>query len=202
MKILHINSSARTEEGGSYTRLYGKKLIKTIEEKSSLTAKIFDRDIALCQQPSFIDKDWISGSQKTSDLTPEEKKSLEESDELIEEFRMIDTMVVGAPMYNYSFPACLKAYFDQLMRANKTLCWHGECPMKGKKAYLICARGGDQYEKGQANSTSNFQTDYLRLIFKSIGFTDDDIHFLFINGTMSTNVDTSHADEFLKNFNT
>lgn len=38
------------------------------------------------------------------------------SDELIVELKAADVVVVGAPMYNFSIPSSLRAWFDQVLR--------------------------------------------------------------------------------------
>ena len=42
------------------------------------------------------------------------------SDALIAELRAADTIVIGAPMYNFSVPTTLRAWFDHVLRAGET----------------------------------------------------------------------------------
>src|SRR5258705_10852429 len=42
------------------------------------------------------------------------------SDELIAELRAADIVVIGAPMYNFSIPTGLRAWFDYVLRAGET----------------------------------------------------------------------------------
>lgn len=42
------------------------------------------------------------------------------SDELIAELQAADTLVIGAPMYNFSIPTGLRAWFDYVLRPGKT----------------------------------------------------------------------------------
>ncbi|EHK55655.1 acyl carrier protein phosphodiesterase [Mesorhizobium alhagi CCNWXJ12-2] len=42
------------------------------------------------------------------------------SDELIDELRAADTIVIGAPMYNFGMASTLKAWFDHVLRAGVT----------------------------------------------------------------------------------
>src|SRR3978361_2055233 len=42
------------------------------------------------------------------------------SDELIAELRTADTIVIGAPMYNFSIPTGLKAWCDYVLGAGET----------------------------------------------------------------------------------
>ncbi|MGA7599442.1 MAG: NAD(P)H-dependent oxidoreductase, partial [Pseudolabrys sp.] len=42
------------------------------------------------------------------------------SDQLIAELRAADTIVIGAPMYNFSIPTGLRAWFDYVLRVGET----------------------------------------------------------------------------------
>jgi FMN-dependent NADH-azoreductase len=42
------------------------------------------------------------------------------SDELISELKSADTVVIGAPMYNFGIASTLKAWFDYVLRAGVT----------------------------------------------------------------------------------
>ncbi|MBM3546251.1 MAG: hypothetical protein FJX54_04825 [Alphaproteobacteria bacterium] len=42
------------------------------------------------------------------------------SDELIAELKAADTIVIGAPMYNFGIASTLKAWFDHVLRAGVT----------------------------------------------------------------------------------
>ena len=42
------------------------------------------------------------------------------SDALIAELQAADTIVIGAPMYNFGLPAALKSWFDYVLRAGAT----------------------------------------------------------------------------------
>jgi FMN-dependent NADH-azoreductase len=40
---------------------------------------------------------------------------------LIQELRAADTIIIGAPMYNFSISSSPKAWIDQIVRIGKTL---------------------------------------------------------------------------------
>jgi FMN-dependent NADH-azoreductase len=44
------------------------------------------------------------------------KKAIKVSDDLIEELKSADAIGIGTPMYNFSVPAILKAWIDQIVR--------------------------------------------------------------------------------------
>ncbi len=95
------------------------------------------------------------------------------SDELIAELRAADTVVIGAPMYNFSIPTGLRAWFDYVLRPGVTFRYTEAGPqglLGGKKVIVIESRGG-LYSEGPAQAM-DFQEPYLRLLLGFIGLTD------------------------------
>jgi FMN-dependent NADH-azoreductase len=95
------------------------------------------------------------------------------SDELIAELRAADTVVIGAPMYNFSIPTGLRAWFDYVLRAGETFSYSEAGPqglLTGKRVIVIESRGG-LYSEGPAQ-VMDFQEPYLRTLLGFIGLTD------------------------------
>lgn len=95
------------------------------------------------------------------------------SDALIAELQAADTIVLGAPMYNFGIASTLKSWFDHVLRAGKTFRYTeagSEGLLKGKRAIVAVARGG-AYVDGPA-SAIDFQEPYLRHLLGFIGITD------------------------------
>lgn len=115
--------------------------------------------------------------------TPETSRSAAQheivsfSDALIGELKSADTVVFAVPMYNFSVPSTLRAYFDHIARANVTFRYTEAGPrglIEGKEAYVFITRGGIY---PQAADT---QTPYLRQFLGFIGITD--VHFVHAEG--------------------
>jgi FMN-dependent NADH-azoreductase len=105
--------------------------------------------------------------------SPDERAARALSDELIAELRAADTVVIGAPMYNFSIPTGLRAWFDHVLRAGQTFRYTEAGPeglLVGKKVIVIESRGG-LYSEGPAQ-TADFQEPYLRHLLGFIGLTD------------------------------
>jgi FMN-dependent NADH-azoreductase len=95
------------------------------------------------------------------------------SDELIAELRSADTIVIGAPMYNFSIPTGLRACFDYVLRAGETFKYSDAGPqglLTGKRVIVIESRGG-LYSEGPAQAI-DFQEPYLRHLLSFIGLSD------------------------------
>jgi len=95
------------------------------------------------------------------------------SDQLIAELRAADTIVIGAPMYNFSIPTGLRAWFDYVLRAGETFSYSETGPrglLGGKRVIVIESRGG-LYSEGPAQAI-DFQEPYLRHLPGFMGLAD------------------------------
>jgi FMN-dependent NADH-azoreductase len=100
------------------------------------------------------------------------------SEELIEELRRADVLVLGLPMYNFGVPSQLKAWYDQVARAGVTFRYTEKGPeglLTGKKAYIFAARGGEYAAGG-----NDWQAQFVRVILGFIGITQ--VEFVFAEG--------------------
>jgi FMN-dependent NADH-azoreductase len=95
------------------------------------------------------------------------------SDELISELKAADTVIIGAPMYNFGIASTLKAWFDYVLRAGITFRYTESGPVglvEGKRAIVIESRGGF-YSDGPANAMDS-QEPHLRTLLGFMGITD------------------------------
>ena len=63
----------------------------------------------------------------------------------IDEFLGADTVVIGAPMYNFTLPSQLKAWIDRILIAGKTFSYTADGPKGlagGKRVIIAVSRGG------------------------------------------------------------
>jgi FMN-dependent NADH-azoreductase len=49
------------------------------------------------------------------------RRPIKVSDDLVAEIKSADHILIGTPMYNFSIPAILKAYIDQIVRSGVTV---------------------------------------------------------------------------------
>lgn len=136
------------------------------------------RDLANPTLPE-LDGEVIGGfNAGDNPLTPHQKETLALSDELIAELKSHDTLIIGAPMYNFNIPTQLKIYFDLVARAGQTFRYTSEGAeglVTGKKAIVISSRGGIH-----ADTPTDLITPYLKLFLGFIGITD--VEFVLAEG--------------------
>ncbi len=90
---------------------------------------------------------------------------------VLDEFLAADTVVIGAPMYNFTLPTQLKAWIDRIVVSGKTFRYTQNGPegLAGAKRVIIAlARGGFYSEGSPAAALEHLET-YLRGVFSFIG---------------------------------
>ncbi|WP_027387442.1 FMN-dependent NADH-azoreductase [Chryseobacterium gregarium] len=167
--ILHIRSSPKTIHSAS--RNLGQKVIEQLREKFP-DSEIKEQDLAIKPIP-HLDETHIEAFFTPSDIrTKAHKNSLLLSDESVRNLQETDIIVIEAPMYNWSIPSTLKAYFDQIARAKITFEYTGQgfLPqglLKDKKAYIVTSSGGI-YSHGELQPY-DFATNYVSFFLNLLG---------------------------------
>jgi FMN-dependent NADH-azoreductase len=159
MSILHIDSSARLTD--SNTRIIGQYLV------NALNTKVLHRDLAVNPMPAISAQD-LMGVHGSSD---EQRDSLHShlalSNQLIQELKDADTLIIGAAMYNFGIPASLKQWIDAICRAGVSFKYGEQGPeglLNIKRAFIITASGGTP-----VGGDMDFVSGYLSLICHFIG---------------------------------
>jgi FMN-dependent NADH-azoreductase len=166
--VLVINSSAARE--GSVSRVLVEETVARILDANPF-AKVVRRDLGETPVPhlTVATLDGVRGTPST----PAELEARALSDALLGELRAADTIVIGAPMYNFGIATTLRSWFDYVLRAGETFSYSAEGPkglLTGKRAVVIESRGG-LYSEGPANAI-DFQEPYLRHLLGFMGLTD------------------------------
>lgn len=166
MNILNINSSSNKENSTSTT--YSQKLIEQLKTQFP-EATVVERHTTYSDLP-FIDQDILGALFVKGERTPEQKQALALSDLLVQEVMEADTIIISAPIYNFSVPASLKAYFDLIARAGLTFAYSENGPvglLQNKKAYIVMTSGGTEID-----SEIDFAGKYIRHFLGFLGITD------------------------------
>jgi FMN-dependent NADH-azoreductase len=180
--ILHIDSSARKQR--SISRALAMQFTDQWQVKYP-TDKFIYRDIGSAP-PNFISEKWIAAvfaSEETR--TVEQDALLALSDILIQEITEAEILIISTPMYNYGMPASLKAWFDQVIRVNKTFTFdlsRGDFPieptMSGKTLVLLTSCGEFGFEIGGVREEMNHLSPHIRSASKYLGV--DEQHEIWV----------------------
>ena len=149
MTVLHIDASINGENSAS--RAISRSIVDqlTIERGG---ADVIYRDLAAEPLPHLTLEAFADSS-------------------VLNEFLAADTIVIGAPMYNFTLPTQLKAWIDRIIIAGQTFRYTENGPeglATGKRVIVALARGGF-YDQGSPASALEHLESYLRGIFNFIG---------------------------------
>lgn len=183
--LLRIDASARTGDSashphGSHTRRLTSRFVARWRAARA-SDLVLERDVGLAP-PGFVTGRWIHAAFTAPNARePWMHEVLAQSDALVDELISADLVVIGVPMYNFSVPAQLKAYIDNIVRVGRTFGFdrtrEGEpyWPLlaeQGKQLVLLSARGDYGYDAGERIAHMNHVEPSLRTAFRYIGITD------------------------------
>ena len=147
MTILHIDSSISGENSAS--RVISRSIVDRLRGPND---KVVTRDLVSEPLPHLT----LDAFADTS---------------VLDEFLAADTVVIGAPMYNFTLPTQLKAWLDRIILAGTTFRYTESGPeglAGGKRVVIGLARGGF-YDAGSPAAALEHLETYLRGVFNFIG---------------------------------
>ena len=147
MTILHIDSSITGESSASRAIS-----ARVLDQLGAEPAQVIRRDLVRDPLPHLT----LDALADTS---------------LLDEFLAADTVVIGAPMYNFTLPTQLKAWLDRILVAGRTFRYTESGPeglAGGKRVVIALARGGF-YDAGSPAAALEHLESYLRGVFNFIG---------------------------------
>lgn len=100
-----------------------------------------------------------------------------QDEHILEEFLAADTIVVGAPMYNFTVPTQLKAWLDRLAVAGRTFAYTAEGPkgLAGDKRVIVALASGGVYDDG---NPFEHNKSYLKAFFNFLGIEPEFVEAL------------------------
>ncbi len=149
MTVLHIDSSINGDNSAS----------------RAISRSIVDQLRALNPRDRVITRDLVA------EPLPHLTLASFNDQEVLDEFLAADTVVIGAPMYNFTLPTQLKAWLDRILIAGKTFRYTADGPeglAGGKRVIVALARGGI-YDAGSPAAALEHLETYLRGVFNFIG---------------------------------
>ena len=161
MKLLHVDSSVLGENSAS--RDLSAAIVARLRAEHP-GAEVTYRDLAAQTLPHF------------TPVLAEGHPCVARNAEILDEFLAADTVVIGAPMYNFTIPTHLKAWLDRVLIAGKTFRYTEKGPqgLAGDKRVIIASSRGGIYSEGPAMAV-DFQENYLKHVLAFIGVHDPEI---------------------------
>jgi FMN-dependent NADH-azoreductase len=193
--VLHLDSSAN-HSGESVTRQLT-ALFASAWQASHGSAGYRYRDLAaspvpllstaFCQLGRRVERHGLVALDKVAALaeSPAEEQEWAMTQPLIQEVRAAGIIVIGAPMYNLSVSALLKAWIDRVtfpggFADSDT----GDSVLSETQVVIAAARGG-AYGPGTPGEGRDFQVPYLRAYFRKQGVPEAGIHVVSADLTIA-----------------
>jgi len=178
MKLLHLDASILGANSAS--RELSAAVVARLVRETAVTAVTY-RDLAAAPL------DHLSGAHLAAGqgVVPESaalQKDIGESQAVLAEFLAADTVVIGAPMYNFTLPTQLKAWIDRIMVAGKTFRYGANGPegLAGDKRVIVVVSRGGFYGPGTPAEAAEHLQTYLRTVFGFMGVKD--VEFIVAEG--------------------
>ncbi|GAN59404.1 FMN-dependent NADH-azoreductase [Acetobacter cibinongensis] len=170
MTLLHIDSSilGTQSTSRSLTAATVKHLTSAAPEQAVTYRDLAESPLGDLSGAEFLA---FQGMEAQDDSA---KQKVARNTKILEEFLAARTVVVGAPMYNFSLPSQLKSWLDRLAVAGKTFRYstNGVEGLAGGKRVIVVSSRGGIYSEGAAAAPLDHQETFLRGFFGFIGITD------------------------------
>lgn len=163
--LLHIDASARVH---SYSKEIGNR-IANAWRAADTEGRYIHRDLAADPVPQ-ITESWTEicdhilehaitdiTRYREAVRTPAQREAWQIVEPLLAELVAADIVLIATPMYNFSIPAALKAWIDQVTFPKMSLA--------GRRFVVAYARGG-AYGPGKPREPYDHQERYLRDFFE------------------------------------
>ena len=178
MKILHIIANPKPlEESASkqVSEAFWDALDKNIEV---ITVDLNENPPPFYSYPIYR-YFWYPVFQPGYEPTDNEKKSVQYALSEGERFNEADILVLTTPMWNFSVPAILKAWMDQVVSPGLTFSMGpgGVSPLHKIKKVIVLAASGGAYEP--RDERDNFSSQ-IKTLFGFIGI--EDVEIAWANG--------------------
>lgn len=164
--ILRIDSSIKGADSVS-RRLTG-RIVERLKAAHP-DATVTERDVS--HGIPAVDGAWLGAVYAPADQRNADQAQIAAlSDRLLDEVRAADILVIGLPVYNFTLPAQLKNWIDQITRRGESFVYTENGPeglLKGKRAIVALSSDGTRM-----GSEVDFASPYLRHMLGFLGITD------------------------------
>ena len=160
-KLLHIDSS-----------VLGSHSVSRQLHQATPDVEVTYRDLSTTPL-SHLSGAHLAAAQGASNPDAALAQEIATGQAVLAEFLAADTVVLGAPMYNFTIPSQLKAWIDRIVIAGQTFKYDAQGPkgLAGDKRVIVAISRGGFYGPGTPAAALEHLESYLRGIFGFIGVT-------------------------------
>jgi FMN-dependent NADH-azoreductase len=177
-KLLHIDSSVLGSH--SVSRQLSAAIVDRLRQATP-GIEITYRDLTATPL-AHLSGAHLAAAQGAANPDTGVAKEIATGQTVLDEFLAADTVVLGAPMYNFTIPSQLKAWIDRIVVAGQTFKYGAQGPqgLAGDKRVIVAISRGGFYGPGTPAAALEHLESYLRGIFGFIGVTR--LEFIFADG--------------------
>lgn len=177
-KLLHIDSSVLGPH--SVSRQLSAAIVDRLC-KATPNLEVTYRDLGSTPL-SHLSGAHLAAAQGASSPSADVAKELATGQAALDEFLAADTVVLGAPMYNFTIPSQLKTWIDRIVIAGKTFKYGAQGPegLAGDKRVIVAISRGGFYGPGAPAAALEHLESYLRGVFGFIGVRE--LEFISADG--------------------
>lgn len=173
--LLRIDSSSR--KTGSHSSALANR-VEAQWLNAHPTGEVRRRHLAF-EPITIISQETIAGFYASPEAMIDDPRAATAlSDRLIAELQAADTLLIAAPIYNFSVPAALKAWIDQITRIDRIFAYRDGAfagLLNIRRAIVACAYGAEGYLDGGPFSAADFLEPYLRFLLSFLGIESIEI---------------------------
>ncbi|SEN23039.1 FMN-dependent NADH-azoreductase [Pseudomonas sp. ok272] len=168
MKLLHIDSSILGDNSAS--RQLSQRVVQAWKAADSEVVVTY-RDLASDAISHFSAATLVAAGTSAELRDAAQQHEADLGARALSEFLAADAVVIAAPMYNFTIPTQLKAWFDRIAVAGQTFRYTEAGPegLCGNKKVIVVSTSGGLHA-GQATGVAH--EDYLKVMLGFMGITD------------------------------
>ena len=177
-KLLHIDSSVLGPH--SVSQQLSAAIVERLR-KATPALEVTHRDLTAAPL-AHLSGAHLAAMQGAVNPDATLQQEIATSGAVLTEFLAADTVVLGAPMYNFTIPSQLKAWIDRIVVPGKTFKYGAQGPegLAGHKRVIVAVSRGGFYGAGTPTAALEHLETYLRGVFGFLGVTQ--LEFIAADG--------------------
>lgn len=194
--ILLIEASPRSAQ--SLSRRASVQIVDRLQRRAPGLG-VLARDL-VAAPPALVDEAFTDAMHVPAKQQSEaQRRALTQSESLIAELEKTGTLLISTPMHNFTVPAVLKAWIDQVLRLERTFTRTPEGKvglLVDRPTYVVVATGG--FITGERARQPNFLTPYLTAVLATLGICT--VEFLHLEPVARMAERISETDGFVRSW--
>lgn len=196
-KLLYLTANTKPE-AESTSKTVGRALVNDLlsrnPELEVEELDLYDTHLPKPKGDYFEGRNALLNTEKRESLPRKAQEDLAAMEALCEQFKAADLVILACPMWNVSFPAPVKAYFDCVIQVGKTISFDGGMPhglLNDKKRSFVYIQSSGAKLPLLMRPTMNRGLHYIKDMVRLMGVSN--FEELLADGTGDTEAERQEA---------